>query len=214
MTNSYYDNPKGFFKYILAMDSETTGLNFDEYDPSIGHQAVSWGFIVADSVTLEPVEELYLEVKWNDQSLQARKDDPDFSVSASAIHGLTFEYLEKNGITEEEAVVQLATLILKYWGPNRKISCLGHNVRSFDIPFLQAMLKRYNVDIPFNSRHCDSHSVGFATIGSYTSDSMFDTMACDERDNHNALEDAHMSLTSCRRIKTLWTDIVGVKAND
>lgn len=207
-------NPKGFFQYILAMDSETTGVNFNSADPSDGHQAISWGFIVADSITLEPIEELYLEIKWNDDSRAARKANPEFSVGASAIHGLTFDYLEKNGIEEVDAAVQIANLILKYWGPVNKVSCLGHNVASFDIKHLQKMFTRYGIDIAFNSRHCDSHSAGFVTLGSYTSDALFDGMGCDERSDHNALDDAYMSLTACRNIKTLWDDIVGVKAYD
>jgi len=211
MTN---DTPKGYFKYILAMDSETTGVNFDTFDPSEGHQAVSWGFIVVDSETFEEVEELYVEIKWNDASRAARDADPEFSCGASAIHGITFDYLEKNGITEEEAVIQIANLIIKYWGPSNKVSTLGHNVRSFDILFLQAMFQRYNIDIPFNSRHCDSHSAGFATLGSYTSDALFEGIGCEERTSHNALEDARMSLVAVRRIRTLWNEMIGVKAYD
>jgi len=208
------NSPKAFFQYILAMDSETTGVNFDSYDPSEGHQAISWGFIVADSITLEPIEELYLEIKWNDESRANREADPNFSVDASAIHGLTFDYLEKNGIEESDAVEKIANLILKYWGPVNKVSCLGHNVASFDIKHLQKMFIHYGIDIPFNSRHCDSHSVGFATLGSYTSDALFNGIGCDERSDHNALDDAYMSLTSCRNIKILWNEMVGVKAYD
>ena len=101
--------PKGYFKYILAVDSETTGLNKvkNEGDVSDGHQAVSWGLIVADAETLIPVEKLYLEVKWNEQSKRRKELDPEFGVTASSIHGLSYSYLEENGIDEADAVVQI-----------------------------------------------------------------------------------------------------------
>ncbi len=204
--------PKGYFKKLLAIDCETTGLNWDTDDPSIGHQPVSWGIIVADAETLKPIEELYVEIKWNDESKAAQKADPEFGAKASSIHGLTSEYLEKHGILEEEAVIKIATLILKYWGPNTQVKALGHNVHSFDVPFLRAMLRRYGIDIPIGSRHYDSNSIGFCTVGAFTSDALFDTMGFDSRNAHNALEDARMALESCRRIRILWNANIGVNA--
>jgi len=114
MTNNYKKNPPGYFKYIFAIDCETTGLDKTTLNPSLGHQAISWGIIVADAETLVPVEKLYLEVKWNDESKAAKEQDPTFGTIASDIHGLTFDYLEENGITEEEAVLKIAELIVKY----------------------------------------------------------------------------------------------------
>jgi len=207
-----WKTPKGYFEKILAVDCETTGLNWENDNPSIGHQAVSWGIIVADAHTLKAVEELYVEIKWNAESREAKKNDPTFSVSAAAIHGLTFDYLEKNGITEEEAVTQIANLIIKYWGPTSQVKLLGHNVHLFDLPFLRAMFRRHSIEIPIGSRHYDSNSAGFVTVGAYTSDGLFETMGFDTRGSHNALEDARMALESCRRIKVLWEDKVGVKA--
>lgn len=205
------DKPKGYFKYILALDSETTGLNFDSKMPiDKGHQAVSWGFIVAESETLKTVEELYVEIKLNNKSKQILAEDPTFNVRASAIHGLTTDHLNKHGIEEEQAVIQIATLILKYWGPMNRINCLGHNIASFDIPFLKSMFRRHQVDISISSRHCDSNSIGFCTVGSFVSDDFFSTMGCDDRSEHNALEDARMSLESCRRVQLLWKSEIGV----
>lgn len=208
------NKPKGYFEKILAIDCETTGLNWDEDDPSIGHQAVSWGIIVADAMTLKPIEDLYVEIKFNEESKAEKQRDPTFATAASAIHGLTSEYLEKNGISEEEAVVKIASLILKHWGPTSQVKILGHNVVSFDIPFLRSMFKRYDIDIPIGHRHYDSNSVGFITVGSYTSDDLFSIMGFDTRNKHNALEDAYMALESCRRIRVLWNAKVGVNAYD
>jgi len=207
-----YDNPKGYFEKLLAIDCETTGLNWEEDDPSMGHQAISWGIVVADATTLKSIEELYVEIKWNEESRKAKKNDPTFGVSAAAIHGLTFSYLEENGVTEEEAVTQIANLIIKYWGPTTQVKMLGHNVHIFDIPFMRAMFRRHDIEIPIGSRHYDSNSVGFCTVGAYTSDALFETMGFDSREAHNALEDARMSLESCRLIKQLWQQMVALKA--
>lgn len=202
---------KGFFKHVLAMDCETTGLNFSGDDPSDGHQPISWGIIVADTVTYEPVEELYLEIKWNPTSIRSRKVDPKFGKKAEEIHGLTKTYLDENGVDEEEAVLQIATLIIKYWGPSNAIATLGHNVATFDIPFLRAMFCRHDVPLKFTNRHFDSNSLGLGTVGAFTSNALFDTMGFDERSDHNALDDCRMSLESFHIIKKLWTDMVGLE---
>ncbi len=205
-------NPKGYTQFILAVDSETTGMTFGVDDPSIGHQAVSWGVVVADAATLLPVEELYVEIKWNDASKAARKADPKFGEYAQGIHGLSYEYLEEHGMDEEDAVAEILNLILKYWGPNVQIKTLGHNVVSFDIPFLKAMFRRHGIDVPFGSRHYDTNAMGFVTVGSFTSDALFETMGYDSRESHNALEDTMLALNSARRIRAIWNDLIGLKA--
>ena len=204
-------NQKGYFKHVLAADCETTGLNFGGDDPSDGHQAISWGFIVADTTTFEPIEELYLEIKWNPVSIQSRKKDPKFGEKAEQIHGLTQTYLNGNAISEEEAVIQIANLIIKYWGPNNVICMLGHNVATFDMPFLRSLFRRHDVPLRFANRHFDSCSLGVGTVGSFTSDALFETMGNSSREDHNALDDCRMSLDTFRVIKKLWTDMVGLE---
>lgn len=208
----YIRPPAGYFKYVLAIDCETTGLDWDSDDPSIGHQAVSWGIVVADAETLIPVEELYVEIKWNEASKQARLAHPEFSTKASDIHKLTFDYLEQNGVTEQEAVVQILELILKYWGPTQNVKCLGHNVLAFDVPFLRAMFRRHGIEVKFGSRHYDTNSIGWAMTGAFVSDAFFSTMGFTDRDGHNALEDAKQALEATRRLRVIWKDTVGLRA--
>ena len=110
---------KGYFQYILAMDCETSGMFFNADDPSYDpetedtYQSVSWGLIVADSYTLQPVEEKYFEIKWDGKSLWSKK--------AQDVHGLTIEHLEEHGLTPEEAAVEIGEMTLKYWGPTGNI---------------------------------------------------------------------------------------------
>jgi len=83
------NEPRGYFEKLLAMDCETTGLKYNADDPSGGYQAVSWGLIVANALTLKPIEEMYIEIKWNGMST--------WSQEAEQVHGLTKEHLNKNG---------------------------------------------------------------------------------------------------------------------
>ena len=195
----------GSLDYILAIDAETTVLLFGADDPSEGHQAVSWGIIVADAKTLQPVEKLYVEIKWNELSKQKKKEDPTFGCAAAKIHGLTFNHLEQNGVDEEEAALLIATLILKYWGPTVTVKTLGHNVHSFDVPFLRAMFRRQGIDVRFGGRHYDTNSAGFIALETYNSDDLFTTIGYDTRQGHNALQDAEMALGSARAIRLIVT---------
>jgi len=195
--------PRGWFQYILAMDCETTGLEYNSDDPSVGHQAVSWGLIVADSKTLKPIEKLYVEIKWNDDSLAAREDDPQFGKRAEKIHGLTLSYLEKNGMDEEEAVTEIGNLILKYWADGN-IRCLGHNVATFDMWFLKGMMRRHGIELKFGSRHIDTSGAGFINFETYNSDDLFAEVGFDQREDHNALADAEMALEAARVMRVIF----------
>jgi len=208
---------KGHFPLALAMDTETTGLCFKSdspvYNPRTGerHQTVSWGFIVTDTETFLPKEELYVEIKWNESSIKQREENPNFGKKAEEVHGLTKEYLDSNGVTEEEAIVQIGNLIIRNWGPESSIVSLGHNVGTFDLPFIRDLMSRYDVPLTFGGRNIDSFSVGLATIKSFTSDALFDTMGVIEhRGKHNALDDAKFALESVRRINTIWNSKVGL----
>ena len=208
------DKRKTVMDFVLGMDCETTGINFDSYQPSKGHQAVSWGFLVIDARTLKVIEELYLEIKWNKEMKAKRKADSNFGKKAESVHGLTYDYLEENGITEKEAATQIANLIYKYWGPNNTISSLGANTVKFDMDFLMTLLNKYGIDPRIAARHVDSHSIGFATVGSFSTDEFFDTMGLDQRDKHNALEDIKMTLEAIRRVRVIWKSKTGVFIED
>lgn len=202
------DKPRGYFDFLLAMDCETTGLSYNTDDASIGHQAVSWGIIVADAKTLKPIEELYVEIKWNEQSVAARNQDPKFGKTAEKIHGLTFDHLDQNGMDESEAVLLIGSLIMKYWGPTVSIRTLGHNVHLFDLPFFRAMFRRHGIELSFGNRHYDTNSIGFVAFDTFNSDDLFERVGFDLRGTHNALDDAKMALESARRIRVLCQSAV------
>lgn len=203
-------NNKDKIKFVLAVDVETTGLSWVQGDPSQGHQIVSIGLIVADAETFEPIEEKYVEIKWNEQSKAARRKDPKFGVGAEEVHGLTYEYLESNGLDEEDAVVEIAEIIVKYWSTDVTIQLLGHNVGTFDVHFVRNLLHKHELMFKFASRMYDSHSLGAGTIGAVNSDQLFEALGFDTREEHNALEDARMSLDAFKIIRKLWIKKVGL----
>lgn len=200
--------PAGYFERIFSIDCETTGLNFNTDDPSIGHQAVSWGIVVADTRTLKPIEELYVEIKWNEASLESRLADKKFGKFAEGIHGLTFDHLEKHGVDEEDAVCDILELFQKY-NANGVVRTLGHNVHLFDLPFLRSMLRRHQVELKFGNRHYDTNSGGFMCFETYTSNELFELCGHDPRGSHNALDDAKMALDCARQMRIMMNSLLG-----
>lgn len=202
-------HPRGYIEYVLFIDAETTGIAFScddpSFDPKSGDtfQTVSLGLIVASASTLQPIEELYVEIKWNGTS--------KWSKQAEAVHGLSLAYLEENGMDEEDAVVAIASLILKYWGPDSPICLGGHNVATFDKFFLRRLLRTHGIEIKLGSKMLDTNSLGFGTFGTHNSDDLFEMVGCAERDpaKHNALQDARNALQAFRTVRALFSRCIG-----
>jgi DNA polymerase III epsilon subunit-like protein len=191
--------PRGYFEKFLAIDCETSGLKYNSDDPSDGFQSVSWGVIVADAKTLKPIEELYVEIKWNGES--------EWAMGAQRIHGLSKEHLEENGMTEEEAVVAIGSVITKHFGTNA-LCLLGHNVATFDLWFLKRLFRKFGIELKFGNRHVDTSSIGFVNWEVFTSDALFEEVGYDARGAHNALDDARMALEAARRTRVLFKTVL------
>ena len=197
---------RGFFSKVLAMDCETSGLNGKNHDPSIGYQAVSWGFVVADADTLQPIDKLYIEIKWNGEAAWEKK--------AEAIHGLSKEYLEVNGVSEQEALVEIANFIYKHWDPNSEFSsqrcvrCLGHNVATFDVWFLRQLFEKFEMPLITGNRFIDTSTIAWAVFDCFNSDDAFELIGV-ERKLHNSLEDAEASLALVRTTRQLSRKMLG-----
>lgn len=190
--------PQGWFNKFLVIDCETSGLNFDHSNPDItdGYQSVSWGMIVSNLKTMKPIDELYVEIKWDGESKWHHK--------AERTHGLSKEYLAKHGMDEEDAAVTIAQFIATHFDVEETIICMGHNVARFDIPFLKKLLLKYDFPFSFSHRCLDSSSLAAMTIGTYTSQGMFDELGIERGDIHNALEDSRATLQACRIIRNLF----------
>lgn len=204
-TKTKNEQPRGYFKYILALDCETAGvaLGCDDpsYNPNTGEifPSVSWGFIVVDGHTLKEVESLYVEIN--------PAKDYTWDAGTEKVHGLTREYLKKNGLSEEDAVMQIANLIIKYWGPDSYITLLGHNVM-FDKAFLQRLMRRQGIELSFSNRMIDTFPLGYVLFEKFNSDDLFDILGFKARAEHNALEDIRLTVNTVRTIQSLFHEAV------
>lgn len=193
------NSPK--FEKILATDVETSGLTKGGCDPSINHQIISIGMIVASTSDFKPQAELYLEIQHNG------KDKWDSY--AEAIHGLSKQHLKEHGSTEEAAAEKIAMFLYEHFGTERAITCLGQNVGSFDVMFIKKLLNKYDVPFKFSHRQMDTFSLSMPTVGAYSSDELFEIMGFPDRGKHNALDDARMALKSVHIINKMWKKAYG-----
>lgn len=178
---------------FLAIDVETTGFDRSD-DVTRNNQIVSIGLVVADN-DLSVIDKFYCEIKWNGTSRWNSK--------AEQCHGLSKDYLEKHGLDEEDAVVQITEFILKYYDIDEPIHFIGHNARSFDIPFFQKLTNKYGISFKVAHRAIDSFGIGYVCLGTEDSDELFGAFY-EKRDKHNSLDDALMALGVCRKIRKLF----------
>lgn len=187
------EKPRGYFERILAIDTETSGLFLGEDHPATHNgehfQVVSWGLQVLDAQTLDVIEELYIEQQWDGVS--------KWSAEAEKVHGLSKQYLAENGVSREDAMVQIANLIVRHWGKTPVVT-LGHNSITFDLPFLKHEAKLAGIDLRFGNRHLDSNTLAFTLLGCFNSDDMFSELGFKQRGAHNSLDDIRMTVKAFR----------------
>jgi DNA polymerase III epsilon subunit-like protein len=188
-------------KYVLAFDTETSGLASKSPDPSIDHktgefyQTVAWGVVVLDFATYEAVDTYKAFVQpvkgaqWNKR--------------AEAVHGLSQEWLAANGKPEEDVMVDLFELILKYWGTTTPIIALGHNVM-FDISFFRSSAARHGLEVRFSNRIIDTNSLFMGLTGLTGSDAMFETFGLPARGAHDPLEDILMTVICAKEMRNAY----------
>lgn len=193
-------------KFGLCIDWETSGAAWGK-DSSIDYQGLSFGAIVFNTDDFSPVEEIYCEIQFDESKYK-------WSPEAEAIHGMSKDYLKTHGISQEDAAIMLAELVLKYWGPDSKVMFLGHNPE-FDRRFTNQLLNTIDIEFSVEKQTnfsswiqlhhvvLDTSALGFITLGLFKSDLLFEKIGFEERGDHNALTDAQQTLQTCAAIKTL-----------
>ena len=176
----------------LAIDWETSGYSLPSY--AANHQGISFGAVVFDLATLAPIDELYCEIKFD--SKYKWEDE------AEKIHGLSRAYLEKNGITQEDAALQLGTMVLKYFGDG-KVMILGHRVW-FDEAFTDQLMSVVDLEIKYDPIRLDSAAISVLLLEIQRSDDIFDVLGLPSRGEHNALEDVIFTLEALKRLKEIF----------
>lgn len=181
-------------KFLLAIDTETSGRTKGAGDPSAGYQIVSYGAMIIDSVTFETVDEIYVEVQY----------DPKFGWSdeAEAIHGLSKEHLAANGVTLEDAAFILLSLVSKWMGKEPVVAC-GHRVH-FDQRFVDAMLAEAGCEIWWDRVVLDTAGIGGAFINITGSNFLFAAVGLPPRTLHNSAEDIRYTVEVLKFLKDIF----------
>lgn len=185
--------------FALAIDWETSGYSIPNYAEK--HQGISFGAIIFDVRSLEPVEELYREVKFDSKYI--------WDAGAEKIHGVSREYLDRHGITQQEAAVDLANLVVKYIG-QEDVMLLGHRVH-FDKAFTQQLTSSIDIQFNYHPTTIDSCSIATVLMELTYSEDIFQTLGLPARGKHNALEDIRYTLESVKRMKQFF--LTGVSAS-
>lgn len=176
---------------VLAIDWETTGYTLPNYTDK--HQGISFGALVINTQTLEQVDELYRVVRYDPKY--------EWSVGAEKVHGLTREYLDQHGVTQEQAAVDLAELCLTHFGGTDTV-LLGHRVL-FDKAFTEQLIDTIGLDLKIHPVLLDTAALGALTLGIWKSDELFELLGFDKRGKHNSLEDIKYTVEAVRKIKGL-----------
>jgi oligoribonuclease (3'-5' exoribonuclease) len=189
MTNStYYDVPR----WGLALDWETSGYRAPSKGQTYAdfHQGLSFGAKVVDMRSLEVVEELYLEIQY----------DPKYTwdQGAAKVHGLTKERLA-NGVTQQDAAITLANLIMKYFG-TEDVILIGHRVY-FDRDFTNQLFDSIDIKVNWHPTLIDVSAVSTIMLEMSRSEAIFQALGMPPRKDHNAMEDISMSLEVLRILK-------------
>lgn len=197
-------------KYSLFLDWETSGANFKLTYPEQAeqYQGIQLGLVIADNETFNEVDSLKLNIKF----------DPKYKweEGAQKVHGISREFLEENGVSREDAAIEVIEFILKYFqkdtlfmlsdGPidrNSSRICFGGHNLGFDIAHFKALLAVVGFGVDDHHVKLDSAMIGFHATGMYKSDDLFQLFGADKRGDHDALQDTRQALAVARGIKNL-----------
>lgn len=190
-------------KFGLCIDFETSGASQNPKDHTIEYQGVSYGALIFEFESLEPIDGVYAEIQFNDMY--------KWSPEAEKVHGLSREYLAKHGKKPVEAAMMLAELMLKYLGPRPHVWVMAHN-RDFDLMFMEQLLRPYELMPSVCHVALDTSPLGLLTVGKYRSDDLFDLFCDTHRCEHNALDDALACLTVAKSIRQIFWKGLGIES--
>lgn len=194
-------------KFGLALDWETSGSAWDK-DSTVDYQGISYAAVIFDLNTFEEIETQTQSIKFDSKKYK-------WSPEAEAIHGRSREDLEKNGVAQQDAAVELLELIAKYFGSDKPtVIFLGHNA-TFDIRFTDQLFRSVGFSFSIEKPNddliwvkifhvvLDTSSLGLITLGEYKSEPLFQKIGCPPRNIHNPMEDIENTLSVCKIVKEL-----------
>lgn len=117
-------------KYVIMFDFETGGIPNKDLRAFYDVAAIEIALVVIDLEKLSITEEKSFIFKDN------YKDGLIYTKEAEAVHGITKEMREENGVELKTIYKEICNLFKKYKNPRQMCHMGGHNI-SFDIPFLK-----------------------------------------------------------------------------
>lgn len=196
-----YSTKSGVPIFGLCIDWETSGSSWTEL-PWANHQGISFGAVIFKFEDFSVVDTLYREIQFNPKRYK-------WSMEAQAIHGLTQDYLLQHGVSAQDAAIDFASLLTDYFDPQKEIMFLGHN-RGFDEGFTRQLLEPYGLMFKIHHVTLDSSGMGLIAMGQYKSNLLFDALGFEKRGEHNALDDALITVGCCERIRMLVNAGLGI----
>ncbi len=183
----------------ICIDWETSGSAWGE-DSTINYQGVSFGAAIFRLDNFEVVDTLYQEIKFDATKYL-------WSDGAQKIHGLTREHLEANGVTPEEAAVELMSMYVKYFSPDEYVYILGHHV-DFDIAFTEQLLKPFDIMFKIGATRIDTSGTGLIMFGIHKSEDLFNFLGLPARTTHNALEDVLLTVEAAKTMRMITESVL------
>ncbi|XP_076902831.1 exonuclease DPD1, chloroplastic/mitochondrial-like [Bidens hawaiensis] len=125
---------------VIVFDIETTGFRRD-----------------ADRI----IEIALQDLSGGENSTFQTLVNPNMIVTNTEIHGITSSMLNKNGVPRmQELIPILIQYVKSRQKPGGQILLVGHNAKSFDVPFLMHEFNRCSYEIPSDWRFMDSLTPG------------------------------------------------------
>lgn len=192
-------------KKYLALHVDTTGLNFDGYDVTKGFDIVSICLMVCD-LEFNVLDHVVLyNSSVNESDLQ----------NSTQYHGITRAVLDEMGMEEQEFVAEIASFIIDHFCPEdydvedeyySPIKCIGHNIGTFSLPFLTALLDKHSLPINFSTNVLDTHSVLIPTVGDLTLNQLIEIFGDDPEDDvySDTYYKCKVFINIFKRIRKLW----------
>lgn len=178
----------------ICIDWETSGSSWDD-DSTTHYQGVSFGAVVFELATFDPVDQLYQEIKFDPTRYK-------WSDGAQKVHGLSREYLEQNGVSQEEAAIALMEMFVKYFAPDERVFIIGHHT-DFDIKFTQQLLSQFGIMFQVGATIMDTSGTGLIMFGIHKSEDLFQFLGLPARTTHNALEDVLLTLQAAKTMRAI-----------
>jgi len=182
-------------KYGLLIDFETSGSDVTNKNHQ-QYQGISLGALIVNMEKFEVVDDYYVEIKFNASKYL-------WSEEAEKVHGLTKDYLEANGVSQQEALGGLLEVIMRWIGFTDKLFIMGYNI-DFDKGFMQQLFDDCEVPINFHHIMIDPAPMAYFFVQEYRSDKVFELFSSMTREVHNALEDCYICFDALKTMRDVF----------